>query len=67
MKYNAFKNASLENCWGFIDGAVEPISRPSMNQRVGYDGHKRFQALKFQSVATPDGLVAFLYNLRMNS
>ena len=55
------KGAPLTNCWGFIDGTVRAISRPSRNQRVLYNGHKRVHAIKFQSVATPDGLVAFLH------
>ena len=55
------KGAPLKNCWGFIDGTVRPISRPGINQRVLYNGHKRVHAIKFQSVATPDGLVAFLH------
>ena len=34
---------------------------PGHNQRVLYNGHKRVHAIKFQSVATPDGLVALLH------
>ena len=46
---NAISNrgAALENCFGFIDGIVCPISRPDENQRIVYDGHKRVHALKF--------------------
>ena len=33
------KGAVLQNCWGFIDGTVRPISRPGRNQRVRYNGH----------------------------
>lgn len=55
------KGAPLTNCWGFIDGTVRPISRPGINQRVLYNGHKRVHAITFQSVATPDGLVALLH------
>ena len=54
------KGAPLTNCWGFIDGTVRPISRPGNNQRAVYNGHKRVHAIKFQSVATPDGLVSLL-------
>ena len=64
MRYAAAihaKGAPLTNCWGFVDGTVRPISRPGRNQRVLYNGHKRVHAIKFQSVATPDGLVAFLH------
>ena len=51
----------MQNCWGFIDGTVRPISRPGRNQRVVYNEHKRVHAIKFQSVATPDGLVGLLH------
>jgi len=53
--------APLNNCWGFVDGTVRPICRPKELQRVVYNGHKRVHALKFQSIATPNGLVANLY------
>ena len=55
------KGAALENCFGFIDGTVRPISRPIINQRAVYNGHKRVHALKFQSVALPNGLTGHLY------
>ena len=44
-----------------MDGTVRPICRPSQNQRIVYNGHKRAHALKFQSVVTPNGLIANLY------
>ena len=55
------KGAPITNSWGFMDGTVRAISRPNRNQRVLYNGHKRVHAIKFQSVATPDGLVTFLH------
>ena len=55
------RGAALENCWGFVGGTVRPICRPGRNQRVVYNGHKRVHALKFQSVAAPNGLIANLY------
>ena len=55
------KGAALQNCWGFIDGTVRPICRPSRNQRLVYNGHKRVHAIKFQSVVTPNGLIAHLF------
>ena len=55
------KGAALENCWGFIDGTVRPICRPGQNQRVLYNGHKKVHALKFQSLVTPNGLIANLF------
>ena len=35
------KGAPLQNCFGFVDGTVRPISRPGKNQRVVYNGHKK--------------------------
>ena len=55
------KGAPLDNCFGFVDGTVRPVSRPGRNQRVLYNGHKRFHSIKFQSIATPSGIVANLY------
>ena len=55
------KGAPLENCFGFIDGTVRPICRPTRHQRVVYNGHKRVHSLKFQSVVTPNGMIANLF------
>ena len=55
------KGSPLSNCFGFIDGTVRPISRPGHAQRVVYNGHKRVHALKFQSVALPNGLVGNIF------
>ena len=52
------KGAPLNNCFGFIDGTVRGIARPQNNQRILYNGHKRIHALKFQSVALPNGIIA---------
>lgn len=51
----------LDNCFGFVDGTVRPICRPGGNQRVVYNGHKRVHAIKFQSVALPNGLIGSLF------
>ena len=51
------KGPALENCFGFIDGTLRPISRPDENQRIVYNGHKRVHALKFQSIVLPNGLI----------
>ena len=53
--------APLENCFGFIDGTLRPICRPGQNQRVVYNGHKSVHALKFQSVALPNGIIGNRY------
>ena len=42
------KGAALQQCWGFIDGTVRPIARPTRNQRIMYSGHKILHCLKFQ-------------------
>lgn len=42
------KGAPLRQCFGFIDGTVRPIARPTVNQRIMYSGHKRVHCLKFQ-------------------
>ena len=55
------KGAALDNCFGFIDGTVRPICRPSKNQRIVYNGHKRIHALKFQAVSLPNGLIGNIY------
>ena len=55
------KGAALDNCFGFVDGTVRPISKPGVNQRAVYNGHKRVHALKFQSLALPNGLIGHLF------
>lgn len=46
-----YKNSPLKNCWAFIDGTAR--------QRY-FSGHKRYHCLKYQSIATPDGLIVNL-------
>ena len=48
------QGAPLTNCFGFIDGTVRSIAR------VIYNRHKPVHGIKFQSVVTPDGLIANL-------
>ncbi|XP_068737629.1 trichohyalin-like [Montipora capricornis] len=55
------KGAPLDNCFGFIDGTMRAIARPEQHQRILYNGHKRVHALKFQSIALPNGLMGNLY------
>lgn len=54
------KGGALPDTWGFLDGTVRPIARPTWNQRQVYNGHKRVHALKFQGVMTPDGIISHL-------
>ena len=57
------QNAGLliSNCWGFIDGTVMPICRPSQNQREVYNCHRHIHALKYQSAVLPNGLIAWAH------
>ena len=40
---------------------MRPISPPDQQQRIVYNGHKRVHALKFQSVALPNGSIGNMY------
>ena len=55
------KNGVLQNIWGFIDGTLRKTARPLYFQRHAYSGHKRCHGLKFQTVVTPDGLIACMW------
>ena len=55
------RGSPLNNCFGFIDGTVRPICRPRERQRVVYNGHKRVHAIKFQTMALPNGLIGNLF------
>ena len=44
-----------------LDGTVRDISRPGVNQKTVYNGHKKVHALKFQSVVLPNGIIALMY------
>ncbi|CAH3142632.1 unnamed protein product, partial [Porites evermanni] len=55
------KGAASENCFGFVGGTVRPISKPGVNQSAVYNGHQRVHALKFQSLALPNGLIGDLF------
>ena len=47
--------------WGFIDGTLRRICRPEEHQQEFYSGYKRAHCIKFQGVATPDGLLTCLH------
>ena len=55
------KGAALDNVWEFIYGTVRASCRPKQDQRALYNGHKKFHGIKFQSVTTPNGLIASLF------
>ncbi|OBZ80851.1 hypothetical protein A0J61_11100 [Choanephora cucurbitarum] len=54
------KNSSFVDIVGFIDGTCNAICRPSDNQEVCYNGHKRNHCLKYKGVVTPDGITSSL-------
>lgn len=47
----------MPNFWGAINGTVQPIVMLAKDQHNAYNGHKRVHALKWQFIATPDGLL----------
>ncbi|OWZ16988.1 hypothetical protein PHMEG_0009132 [Phytophthora megakarya] len=57
------KDAEIDCVWGFVDGTVRGICRPTgqISQRSMYNGHKRKHAIKFQIVVTPVGMITYLY------
>ncbi|ETV83036.1 hypothetical protein H257_04779 [Aphanomyces astaci] len=57
------KGAEIHNVWAFIDGTVRACTRPTNGtmQRCVYNGHKRKHALKFQTLVTPDGIIAHVF------
>ena len=55
------KGAALDDYFDFVNETVRPICRPNTNQRIVYNGLKRVYALKYESSAIPNGLIANLY------
>ncbi|RPB18597.1 hypothetical protein L211DRAFT_863844 [Terfezia boudieri ATCC MYA-4762] len=51
----------IHGIWGFIDGTVLPIARPTANQEDFYSRHKGYYGIKYQGIITPDGLISSLY------
>jgi DDE superfamily endonuclease len=47
--------------WGFIDSKLRKTCHPTYFQKHVYSRHKCCHGIKFQSVTTPDGLIALLY------
>ena len=47
--------------WGYIDGTLQQICRPSENQRLFYSGHNHHHGFKFQGVITPDGIFSSFF------
>ena len=55
------KGSALNNVWGLIDGTTRPCARPWRDQRLVYNGHKRHHCLKYQSITSPNGIIANLF------
>jgi hypothetical protein len=52
----ARKGAPFFDVWGFIDGTVIEICRPTHGQRAFYNDKDRVHALKYSGIITPDGI-----------
>lgn len=50
----------MPRAWGFIDGPIRRVARPSHEQRLGYSGLKRPHTLMHQSVVMPDDILRHL-------
>jgi hypothetical protein len=55
------KGSPLTNIWGFVDGTLIKICRPSEDQEEMYNGHKRFHGVKYQTVMCPNGMIAHIF------
>lgn len=56
----ASKARGIDGCVAFIDGTVKPTCKPSRNDSLMYNGHKRVYGLKYQGVVSPDGIIIHL-------
>lgn len=43
--------------WGFVDGTLQPVAHPTVDQKAVYNSWKHFHALKYQIISTPNGLI----------
>lgn len=57
------QGGALDNCWGFLDGTHIKICQSGDNQDLLYSGHKKQHLMKYQCVATPDGMIVHLGGL----
>lgn len=55
------RGAPLHTCFGFIDGTIRPVARPTWGQEAIYNGWKRVHCLKYQALVCPDGIIPHLY------
>ncbi|KFH61705.1 hypothetical protein MVEG_12457, partial [Podila verticillata NRRL 6337] len=54
------QNAPCLSSFAFIDGTIRAVCHPIEGQERIYNGHKHVHAMKYQSVATPDGIIVHL-------
>ena len=47
----------LPRFWGAMDGTVQPIAMPVLQQETVYNGHKQCHALKYQFISLPNELI----------
>ena len=55
------RGAPLNNCFRLLDGTARTIFRPGHARRVVYNGHEMVHSLKFQSLASPNGLIGSIF------
>jgi len=55
------KGAPIGTVWGFIDGTIQGIARPTYHQRTCHNGWNRKHCLKYHGIVTPDGLISHLF------
>ncbi|KAJ8930729.1 hypothetical protein NQ314_016435 [Rhamnusium bicolor] len=61
------KGARVPNCWGFIDGTIRPICRPSVEQEDYYSGHKRVHCINAEKcLAVEEELEPLLFSLQFH-
>ena len=49
-----------DRVWGWIDGTIQRVCRPTDDQRPLYTGYKKWHGYKTQGIMTPDGLFSHL-------
>ncbi|KAF7293443.1 hypothetical protein MIND_01121800 [Mycena indigotica] len=55
------RGAPMDCVVALIDGTLRKTARPVKNQRLLYNGWKRFHCLKYHALLTPDGIVVHVY------
>ena len=55
------KGPPIGTVWGFVDGTIRAIARPTRRQRTCYNGWKRKHCLKYHAIVSPDGLISHVF------